>query len=515
MEKRITTHLKRCSPVKMTNALVNLKKNRSLPLVGLVSLEASLEAETKKGLFRLNHWRFSRKAKCLTVAAIAAILLLSFFAFFPKQNVSRGNIIPQNGDNSTATPLPTANNGNNSSISNDSQGIDGLVSGEEPSSSLAGPPGLIASAQTINSTVWLKVAANAWAYFLPGVGVDSNTGLPFAGGTNFEAFTDWDLGVYIQSVIDAQELGLISTGSAWGSSARINDVLTFLENRPLNATNGNYPFQFYDATTGGDAWSLTQENTVDISDTGRLFVALNNLINFNSSLRQPIDNLVYNVNQNRSNYAALVPGIKNDILTSNSIYAYYIDSGFASFWSLPNTSIILNNMYSDGTVTTYGVSLPLGQISCTPLLCSVFELNNSNPQLMSLMNQVYLAHEAYYNATGQYVAFGEGNDFNTTAYLDEWVVLPNGDRWKILEDGTNTYLNVNPVIYNNVAYSFLALYHTTFARDMVVYLEQLLPDSSNGYADGADNYGNVVTMVGSNTNGLILDAALYYIQNNP
>ena len=32
--------------------------------------------------------------------------------------------------------------------------------------------------------------------------------------------------------------------------------------------------------------------TVDIIDTGRLFVALNNLINYNSSLAQTIDNIV-------------------------------------------------------------------------------------------------------------------------------------------------------------------------------------------------------------------------------
>jgi hypothetical protein len=60
----------------------------------------------------------------------------------------------------------------------------------------------------------------------------------------------------------------------------------------------------------------------------------------------------------------------------------------------------------------------------------------------------------------------------------------------------------------------LALYNTTFARNMVVYLEQSLPTPTNGYSDGADNSGNLVSQVGSNTNGLILDAALYAIQNN-
>ena len=520
MEKGITTQIKLYSPVIMTNTLVNFKNFCSLSLVRLVSLEASLEAKTKKDLFRLNHWRFSRKAKCLTVAVIVAVLLLSFFAFFPKQSVSNANVVPQSADNSTAaTPPPNApaNEGNESSISNYGQLVGNIAADEEQTLADSFPhaPGLIESAQTINSTVWMKVAAYAWTYFQPGVGVDGNTGLPYAGGVSFQDFTDWDLGGYIQAVIDAQELGLIRNDSSWDFSARIDKVLTFLENRPLNNAT-NYPWQFYDATTGKEALVQQQENTVDITDTGRLFVALNNLINYNNSLRQPIDNIVA-----RCNYTALVPGIERDSLTSVDIYSYYAYSGFASFFpSLSNApSTILNNILSAGNVTTYGnVSLPKGQISCVPLLSSIFELNNNNSQLMGLMDQVYLAHQAYYNVTGQYAAFGEGNGFDTTDYLDEWVVLPNGDTWKITADGSNTYLNMTPgnyIVYNDVAFGFLALYNTTFAHNMVVFLEEILPDPTSGYADGVDNNGNSVLMVGSNTNGLILDAALYYIQNNP
>jgi hypothetical protein len=451
----------------MANALVNFKKICSLPLVWLVSLEASLENAPKKGFFHLNHLRFSRKAKCLIAVAIVVVLLISVFVFLPKKNFGRGNV----------------------------------------------HPGLIQSAQTMNSTVWMEVAADAWAYFQPGVGVDPKTGLPYAGGTDFTGFTDWDLGCYIQAAIDAQKLGLIGNDSAWDFSARINDVLTFLENRPLNSEG--YPYQFYDATTGKDDVSASSSESVDVIDTGRLFVALNNLINFNSSLKQPIDNFVYNVNGNRSNYVALVPGIQNDILTSTSIYSYYIDSGFASFWPLPNTSTILNNIFSANvTYSPYGnVSLPEAAISGDPLLCSVFELNNNSSQLMALSRQVYLASEAYYNATGHYAAFSEGNS-PSNGYIYEWVVMTNGDTWKITSTN-GSYLKINPVIYNKVAFGFLALYNTTYARNMVVYLEKCLPTSPNGYYDGATNNGALVADLGSNTNSLILDGALYAIQNNP
>ena len=164
------------------------------------------------------------------------------------------------------------------------------------------------------------------------MGVDATTGLPYAGGTNFKGFTGWDLGVYIQSVIDAAKLGLISPEGPWGSDARIEKVLAFLETCPINTTT-NYPFWFYDATTGTDYSSLSDKatQTVDVVDMGRLFVALNNLRIYNSSLTQQIDNYVLD---GRSDFAALVPCIEADS-TLNNIYGYYFASGYASFW--PNS----------------------------------------------------------------------------------------------------------------------------------------------------------------------------------
>ena len=55
----------------------------------------------------------------------------------------------------------------------------------------------------------------------------------------------------------------------------------------------------------------------------------------------------------------------------------------------------------------------------------------------------------------------------------------------------------------------MALYNSTFARDLTIHILQKLPAPTNGFSDGADNAGQVVPGLGSNTNGLILDAALY------
>jgi hypothetical protein len=505
MEKRITTFTNKINPFAMTQRLVNYKKIRSLLCLRLVSLQASLEAESKKGFFRQNRWQFSKKAKCLIVFAIVAVMLVSFFAFLPKGSQSTPNT-PQSSP--TASPSASNNQTGSNTLSQFAQLFSNLAGSAAQAFSPPKPPGIIESAQTINSTVWRAVAANAWAYFQPGVGVGSNTGLPWT------YFTDWDLGVYIQAVIDAQKIGLIGTDGSWNSSDRLNKVLTFLENRELNAAT-NYPYWFYQATDGKDYHALSDlaTGTVDVVDTGRLFVALNNLRNFNSSLEQRIDNIVL---YGRSNYTALVPGIKSDILASTSIYSYYIDSGFASFWpnDLPNASTILNNILNAGNVTTpQGVLLPKASILGDPLLCSVFELNNNDSRLMALAYQVYLAHEAYYNATGQYRAFSEGSSL-TTQWVYEWVVYPDGRTWVVLDiSGQN--LSITPVIYTKVAMGFLAIYNTTFAKNMCVYLENALPDPTQGYSEGVDESGTPLTVVIHNTNGLILDAALYAIQNNP
>jgi hypothetical protein len=458
----------------MTPRLLN-KKIGALRRNRLANTASTPKADGENASSKQSHWRFGRKAKYAVAFAILAVLLISFFTSLPMQNSKLvrwlGIDVPPNQTKSSH---------------------------------------LIESGQPYNTSAWLGVAENAWAYFQPGVGVDPNTGLPYAAGTNFKAFTAWDLGCYIQAVIDAQKLGLVGTGGAWGSSARLEKVINFLETRPLNVTTG-YPFWYYNATNGQDYNAMSDKATspVDVPDTGRLFVALNNLKNYNSSLASSIDHIVYN----QSNYAALLPSVQN-AATSNDVYAYYVDSGFASFW--PQVSNVpgevMDNIVNTRNVTTYGVSLPDTAITCEPLLCSIFELDNTNAQLNSLMKQVYVAHEAYYDATGHYVAFSEGNSF-TSQYIYEWVVAPNGNTWKITSDLQNTYCNIKPIIYTKVAFSFLALYNSTFPQNLVAYLLKMLPNPSNGYSDGADSSGQCIPGAGSNTNSLILDAALYAITN--
>lgn len=371
--------------------------------------------------------------------------------------------------------------------------------------------------QNSDDSVWQQVAANAWAYFQPGIGVDSNTGLPFAGGTGFEAFTDWDLAAYIQAIVDAQELGLVNASGVLGANWRIDKVLSFLENRPLNSTN-NWPFWFYDATTGQGylETSLYASDTVNIPDSGALLLALSDLVTFNSSYTTRVDNLVYDVYGNRSNYSALLPTIEADV-NCDSAYNYYYDSGFARFWptqlgDIPNE--IMANIISAPTITTFNVTLPDAPIICEPLVLAMFQLRPSDDSaLAGLMKQVYLANEASFNATGKWAATSEGSSPDY-GYVYEWTVGPDGAAWEITGSSSNP-VSIYPMVFTKIAYSFLALYNTTYAQNLVNYLQTNLPNPQNGYFGGIDTAGELdAGHPSAETNGIILDAALYYLQTN-
>ena len=396
------------------------------------------------------------KVNSVLAIALIVVMMVSVFAWLSVGTQSKPIIVQPVVNDPTATPDPSQQTTNPTSTTNPTKTPDintifrNIVTSVTDPIIGTKPPGLIESNQNLTATVWKTVAANAWQYYQPNTGVDAKTGLPKA-SLGFPYFTDWDLGVYIQAIIDANRTGLIGYDGDWGSNARINKVLTFLETRELN--NASYPYWFYQASDGKDyhASSDLATSNIDVVDTGRLFVALNNLKTFNNSLASRINNITIS---GRSNYAALIPGLITSESNDNSVYGYYFMSGFASFFpqlaALPNQ--ILANMLNDGNVTTpEGITLPKASISCEPLLSSVFELNNS-PQFLALAKQVYLAHEARYNATGQYVAFSEGNTM--TGFVYEWVVSPNGDTWKIINNGETTYSTMNPIIFTKVSAEF-------------------------------------------------------------
>ncbi len=446
---------------------------------------------------------------------IIAILLVSIFISLPREQPASPETQPINND-PTNSPHPTGqpsknNSGGNNIFSTFGQAFNQIAMGASQLLEPSKPPGVVGSAQTINSSVWRAVAENAWQYFQVGVGFDGTTGLPGA-GLGYPYFTDWDLGVYIQAVLDAQKIGIIKEGE-WNANARLEKVVQFLEKRDL--TSDKLPFWWYEAGTGKkwEAGYWWGDSHINVADTGRLLVALNNLKAYNPSLAGRIDNIV----KVRMNYTVMWSSVYS-LASSNNIYDYYVASGFASFWPEKFSSIpgqILTNIVSAPKIVTHGVQLPTAKISCEPLLLSIFDFKQQDPRLTNLARDVYLAHEARYNATKIYTAFSEGNS-GLNRFIYEWVVLPDGKTWRVHNpDGTE--FDSTAVIYNKVAFGFLSIYKTEYARNMVVHLENALPQPAKGYNDGIDDapedYRRLVLEVGSNSNGLILSAARHAMIN--
>jgi hypothetical protein len=354
----------------------------------------------------------------------------------------------------------------------------------------------------VDNSYWLHLASNAWNYFQPGVGVESATGLN-RGTIGYPYITDWDLGVYIETIIAANKLGILSNGGNWGADARIQKVLSFLQTREL--TSNGLPYQWYQSANG-NPWSGLQEAT----DAGALLLALGSLKNYRPDLADSINSIVFS----KTNYSALEQAV-NASVNSRCLYDYLIASGFAKFW--PNrfnglASTILNNIASAPTVSTYGAKLPTAKITCDHLFLSVFNIPY-NQKLDTIAQLVYSAHFSRYTATGKYGAFSEGNSgLANPQYIYEWVVKDDGTTWQI-EDVQFKKVDIAPVIFFKSAVCLLAMFNSSFTKNMVSYVESRLPLPTNGYSNGIDENGRVVSTIEGDPNGLIIQAAEYAISN--
>ncbi len=358
---------------------------------------------------------------------------------------------------------------------------------------------------------WLRLATNAWKYFQPGQGVDSTSGLHKA-GLYYPYFTDWDLGLYIQAIIDAEKLGIVSKTGPWGADERFETLVRFLETREL--TSSGVPYLWYVSATG----QPRDPSMGNACDSGKLLVALQNLRAYRPEFASRINSVVYN----RTNYEPLKQAV-DTLRNSVNIYDYYVARGFAGFWPerfTPIAESIINSITSAPTVTDqYGVTLPISKLTGETLLHSVFELA-PNAKLMNLTQKFYLAHEARYTATGKFVAFSEGNTgLDYPSYVYEWVVYPTGQTGQtwVLKGTSPEELDVSipPIIYLKVAVGLMAINNTQFTRSMVSYVESQLPAPSTGYVDGIDENGRKLTTTIDKTNGLIIGAAEYAIRNLP
>jgi hypothetical protein len=364
-----------------------------------------------------------------------------------------------------------------------------------------------------SSDFWLNLSGDAWNYFQPGVGVDSGTGLAKNNAGSNE-FTDWDLGLYVQAILDAEKLGILSSTGTWGSNDRLDKILNFLETRPL-MKNG-LPYLMYYSTTGKNSTIIDQVAT----DAGCLFVSLKNVETAKPELKQRIDNIVYNITNYEQRKVA-IDVLLGDIQRGHdepTMYDYYVASGFACFWPdrfSSKAEALLNYSLSRAVVNCSGINLPSTKITMEPLLLELFNLAQPDPRIAELSKNAYLAQEARFNATGKYTAFSEGGT-DSGVFVYELIVSFDGRTWVLQTIDSRfvkTYVSITPIVYLKAATGFLALYNTTYTQNMVEYLLKQVPNNG-GFGLGVDENGRVIDMVPDVSNGLIVSAARYAVSNN-
>jgi hypothetical protein len=361
-----------------------------------------------------------------------------------------------------------------------------------------------ASDLKVDNSFWLQLATNAWNYFQPGVGVDKTTGL-HSSGLYYPYFTDWDLGNYVQAIIDATKLGIIKNTGTWGSDARFNMIISFLESRQLSPSG--VPYVWYQSANGQPYGSTAQECT----DAAELLASLYSLKIFEPNLAASIDYIVYN----RTNYAPLMQAV-NVLVNSTDLGDYHAASGFACFWPSQFSSLadnILSNILSAPTISTYGVALPISKLMCEPLFLSVFNFP-ANAELNNLAKLMYLAQQARYTATGQFTAFTEGNSgLSNPTYVYEWVIKQNGATWAV-EDSEFNPVTISPIIFFKAAVGMLAMFDSSFTENMVSYIESNTLAPTDGYCEGINQNKQLDSAIVGNTNSMIIQAAEYAVSTS-
>ena len=355
---------------------------------------------------------------------------------------------------------------------------------------------------------WLEWAKIAWSYFDPGVGVNPDTGLSRA--SRYWSFTtDWDLGGYIIAIILAERMGILPIEGDWGAEDRLEKVLHFLETRKLT------PY-------GIPAWCYSTENgeprkggSTNVSDFGRLLIALYILKRYRPNLADRIDAIVHRVN-----YARLAEDPAAWRSTSG-FYKYYVAHGFKFFgfdkyYPVKKALEAFEEIKNGRHISVYGVSLPVTEVTSEPILHTVFELNPGE-DFMDYAHRVYLAQESRYKSTGMLTAWSEGNTgLPDPSYIYEWIVTPRGKTWVITPKQTT------PIIFTRAAFGLHAIYNTPYTRSLVKYVEEKTDLRNNvrlkrslpskGFLEGVRENGEVVLELIANTQVMIIEAAYYALK---
>jgi hypothetical protein len=353
---------------------------------------------------------------------------------------------------------------------------------------------------SLASDQWIEWARIAWTYFQPGICVNPNTGLDYA-AAGWHRFTDWDLSAYVEAIMDAEKLGILSRDGDWGSNYRIEKVLSFLENRPL--TGDMVPYKVYDADTGRVA-TENGDTIAHPSDSAKLLLSLDDLRHFRPEYAQRINILVA-----RHNFQKLA---NSDYFSANDIYPAYVAQGYAAFgYSTPKLRPV--GSLGDGQmVAVYNETLPKSWVTSEPLMLAILE-DRSTGLYRTYADRVFRAQSERFQATKKMTAFSEGTYWYPISFVYEWIVTGEGKTWVVYDSGGRE-VNAVPIVYVRVALAFHAIYNNQYTSALVNWLSPSSLQATSplgGFYEGKSEEGARLSDLTDKTNEMILAAALYYV----
>ena len=352
---------------------------------------------------------------------------------------------------------------------------------------------------------WRAWAEVAWRYYTPGIGVDPQSLLHRA-NTQWHWFTDWDLGSYIQSLIDADKLDIIKTEPSFGK--RVEAILGFLERRDLSR-NG-FPYWSYSTYTGEPDKEAGETNPADI---GHLLLALSTLRAYRPELASRINKIVDRHNMSR---------VLERMGLEGGFYGYYAAQGFKAFGFDGNKAVNrslgeMTRLSKGPHVSIYGEQIPRAWITSEPILHTLLELPNLDDDLFQeYALRIYKVQELRFKATGNYTAFTEGCYFTYGNYIFEWIIRgDNGATWTIVsfDQGKAQTLNIPAVIYTKAAFAYHALFTSEYTHKLVDWLlSRKEITTPSGFTEGVSEANELVSYTTDKTNAMILSAARHAIE---
>jgi len=342
------------------------------------------------------------------------------------------------------------------------------------------------------SNDWIGWARTAWEYFQPGLYVNKNTGLHYA-AAGWPHFTDWDLGTYVEAIIDAEKLGIISRDGDWGANYRLEKVLRFLETR--TRTNDNLPCRQYNADTG----NADSSDTANPSDSAKLLLSLDDLRRFRSEYAQRINSLVAGYNFQKL--------ADSSYFSNNDIYPPYVAQGYSAFgYSTPKLRTV-ESLGNGVFLNVYDETLPQSRITSEPLMLAILE-DRATGLYRTYADRTFSAQQKRFEATGKLTAFSEGAYGSPYYYVYEWVVNDKGETWVIYSGGK---INAVPIVYTKIAFAFHAIYNNQYTSRLVNELSSLQATAPlGGFYEGKSEEGTSLKSLTDKTNGIILAAARYH-----